>query len=517
MTITAVTLDRAATNLSDTAIDGLRTGIRGELILSGGDGYETARRVWNGNIDRRPALIVRCTGAADVQCAVDFARTHELLLSVRGGGHSAPGYGTNDGGMVIDMSLMKGIRVDPGSRTARAQGGVLWREFDHETQAFGLATTGGTVSDTGIGGLTLGGGLGWLMGQHGLSIDNLISADVVTADGQFRTASPTENPDLFWALRGGGGNFGAVTSLEYRLHPVTESLSGLVIYPLDQAREVLRFYRDFCATLPDEAEAFAGLLTHDGAPVVAMILGYNGPMEAGERVLAPARQFGKPIADSVGPMPYSVRQTLIDDPLAKHGLHRYWRSAFTEQLSDALIDRMVQGAASFTSPLSLLGLFYVHGAADRIMRFVRSAFLLRDAGCSSCEPFLPFPYVRLDCTNREKLTTAAPAAVTAATTSATVVPSRGSSPNISATSAAPMLCPSSRDVACIPLAAPARVGGADMMIARLFGVLKKPKPMPQISMRQTMSNVAGCAGSRLSRARPLAITARPQPPSSPAG
>jgi FAD/FMN-containing dehydrogenase len=366
MTITAVTLDRAATNLSDAAIDGLRTGIRGELILSGGDGYETARRVWNGNIDRRPALIVRCTGAADVQCAVDFARTHELLLSVRGGGHSAPGYGTNDGGMVIDMSLMKGIRVDPGSRTARAQGGVLWREFDHETQAFGLATTGGTVSDTGIGGLTLGGGLGWLMGQHGLSIDNLISADVVTADGQFRTASPTENPDLFWALRGGGGNFGAVTSLEYRLHPVTESLSGLVIYPLDQAREVLRFYRDFCATLPDEAEAFAGLLTHDGAPVVAMILGYNGPMEAGERVLAPARQFGKPIADSVGPMPYSVRQTLIDDPLAKHGLHRYWRSAFTEQLSDALIDRMVQGAASFTSPLSLLGLFYVHGAAARV-------------------------------------------------------------------------------------------------------------------------------------------------------
>jgi FAD/FMN-containing dehydrogenase len=366
MTITAVTLDRAATNLSDAAIDGLRAGIRGELILSGDDGYEAARRVWNGNIDRRPALIVRCTGAADVQCAVDFARTHELLLSVRGGGHSAPGYGTNDGGMVIDMSLMKGIRVDPGSRTARAQGGVLWREFDHETQAFGLATTGGTVSDTGITGLTLGGGLGWLMGQHGLSIDNLISADVVTADGQFRTASPTENPDLFWALRGGGGNFGAVTSLEYRLHPVTESLSGLVIYPLDQAREVLRFYRDFCAALPDEAEAFAGLLTHDGAPVVAMILGYNGPIQAGERVLAPARKFGKPIADSVGPMPYSVRQTLIDDPLAKHGLHRYWRSAFTEQLSDALIDKLVNGAASFTSPLSLLGLFYLHGAAARV-------------------------------------------------------------------------------------------------------------------------------------------------------
>jgi FAD/FMN-containing dehydrogenase len=243
---------------------------------------------------------------------------------------------------------------------------VLWREFDHETQVFGLATTGGTVSNTGIAGLTLGGGLGWLMGKHGLSIDNLMSADVVTADGQFRTASLNENPDLFWALRGGGGNFGAVTSLEYRLHPVTESLSGLVIYPLDQAREVLRFYRDFCPTLPDEAEAFAGLLTHDGVPVVAMVLGYNGPVEAGERVLAPARQFGKPIADVVGPMPYNVRQTLLDDPNAKHGLQRYWRSAFTEHLSDELIDGLVEGAASFSSPLSLLGLFYVHGAATRV-------------------------------------------------------------------------------------------------------------------------------------------------------
>ena len=249
MSITTATLNGAATSVSDAAIDAFRGSIRGELVLSDSPSYETARRVWNGNIDRRPALIVRCTGPADVQRAVDFARTHELLLSLRGGGHSAPGYGTNDKGMVIDMSPMKGIRVDAASRTARAQGGVLWSEFDHETQAFGLATTGGTVSDTGIAGLTLGGGLGWLMGKHGLSIDNLISADVVTADGQFRTASLTENPDLFWALRGGGGNFGAVTSLEYRLHPVTESLSGIVLYPLDRARDVLRFYRDFCATL----------------------------------------------------------------------------------------------------------------------------------------------------------------------------------------------------------------------------------------------------------------------------
>lgn len=366
MTIAATTLSGTDTHLSEAQIDAFRSSIRGELILRDGVGYEVARHVWNGNIDRRPALIVRCTGPADVQRAVNFARTHELLLSLRCGGHSAPGYGTNDGGMVIDLSLMKGIRVDPVGRTVTAQGGVQWREFDHETQAFGLATTGGTVSNTGIAGLTLGGGIGWLMGKHGLSIDNLVSADVVTADGQFRTASATENPDLFWALRGGGGNFGAVTSLQYRLHPVTETLSGLVIFPLDQAREVMRFYRDFCSTLPDEAEAFAAFITHDGQPVVALVLGYNGSLEVGEKVLAPARQCGRPIADLVGPMPYGVRQTLIDDPLAKHGLHRYWRSAFVDQLSDKLIDGMVAGAAAFTSPLSLLGVFYVHGAAANV-------------------------------------------------------------------------------------------------------------------------------------------------------
>jgi FAD/FMN-containing dehydrogenase len=366
VTTTATTSFGTTTSLRDAHIDAFRAGIRGELILCNDAAYETARRVWNGNIDRRPAMIVRCTGPADVQSAVNFARTHELLLSLRCGGHSAPGYGTNDGGMVIDMALMKGIRVDAGSRTVTAQGGVQWREFDHETQAFGLATTGGTVSNTGIAGLTLGGGLGWLMGKHGLSVDNLISADVVTADGEFRTASAGENPDLFWALRGGGGNFGAVTSLQFRLHPITETLSGLVIYPLDQGRDVLRFYRDFCAALPDEAEAFAALLTHDGQPVVAMALGYNGQLEAGETILAPARQFGKPIADLVGPMPYGVRQTLIDDPLAKHGLHRYWRSAFVDELSDGLIDGMLEGAAGFTSPLSLMGVFYVHGAAARV-------------------------------------------------------------------------------------------------------------------------------------------------------
>ena len=355
--------DRA---LNTAHLENLRQAFRGELMQSGHPGYEAARRVWNGNIDRRPALIARCTGVADVQRAVEFAHRHGVRVSVRGGGHSAPGYGTNDGGVVIDMSPMKGIRVDPQRRTVRAEGGVLWRELDRETQVFGLATTGGTVSNTGIAGLTLGGGLGWLMGKHGLTIDNLISADVVTADGTFREANATDNPELFWALRGGGGNFGVVTSLEYRLHPVTQVLGGLVLYPLEQAPAVLRFYRDFCPTLPDEAEAFAAMLTApQGMPVVALLLGYNGSLEDGEKVLAPARRFGQPIADLVGAVPYTARQTMLDAPNAEHGLHRYWRSAFTEQISDGLIDAAVDGAASFTSPLSALIFFYMHGAATR--------------------------------------------------------------------------------------------------------------------------------------------------------
>jgi hypothetical protein len=362
-----VTLDGARTNVSAAEIAGLRDGVRGVVMLAGDTGYDGARRVWNGNVDRRPALIARCSGIGDVQHAVDFASKRDLLVSVRGGGHSAPGYGTNDGGMVIDLSPMKAINVDPTKRTARAEGGVLWREFDAATQAHGLATTGGTVSNTGIAGLTLGGGLGWLMGKYGASVDNLISAEVVTADGRLRQASATENPDLFWALRGGGGNFGVVTALTYRLHPVTQVLGGLVLHPLDRATDMLRFYRDFCPTLPDEAEAYAALLTSpEGVPMAAMLLGYNGPIEEGERVLAPARRFGQPAADLVAPMPYVARQAMLDAPNAEHGLHRYWRSAFTETLSDGLIKVMVEGAARFSSPLSALFLFYIHGAVTRV-------------------------------------------------------------------------------------------------------------------------------------------------------
>jgi hypothetical protein len=365
--VEVITLDGARATLGSAQIATLRAGLRGGLLLSGDEGYEGARRVWNGNVDRRPALIARCADAADVQQAVSFASRQGVLVSVRGGGHSAPGYGTNDGGLVIDLSSMKAISVNPGKRTARAEGGVLWRELDSQTQAHGLATTGGTVSNTGIGGLTLGGGMGWLMGKHGLTIDNLLSADVVMANGQLCKASATEHPDLFWALRGGGGNFGVVTAFEYRLHPVSQVLGGMLIYPLDKATEVLRFYRDFCPTLPDEAEANAALLTSpDGIPVAALLLGYNGPIEEGEKILAPARRFGKPVADMISPMPYSARQVMLDAPNAEHGLHRYWRSAFTEQISDALIEELVASAAKFSSPLSALIFFYLHGAGTRV-------------------------------------------------------------------------------------------------------------------------------------------------------
>ena len=374
-----VTPDGTRASIGSAKVTALRDALRGGVMVRGDAGYDAARRVWNGNIDRRPALIARCASAADVQHAVSFAAGSGLLVSVRGGGHSAPGYGTNDGGMVIDLSLLKAITVDPVKRTARAEGGVLWREFDEATQAHGLATTGGTVSNTGIGGLTLGGGLGWLMGLHGASVDNLISADVVTADGASRHVSATEHPDLYWALRGGGGNFGVVTAFEFRLHPVTQVLGGMVLHTLDKATDMLRFYRDYCAALPDAAEAYAALVTSpEGVPMAAMLLGYNGPIEEGERVLAPARAFGQPAADLVAPMPYAARQSMLDAHNAEHGLHRYWRSAFTEQISDDLIKVMVEAAARFSSPLSALFLFYLHGAVTRVPAS-DTAFAAREA------------------------------------------------------------------------------------------------------------------------------------------
>src|SRR5581483_10077101 len=308
------------------------------------------------------------------------ARDNGLVVAVRGGGHNAAGYGTCDDGIVIDLSPMKGVRVDPAARTAFVQGGATWADFDRETQVFGLATTGGTVSNTGVGGLTLGGGIGWLQGEHGLSCDNLLSADVVTADGRCLRASATENPDLFWGLRGGGGNFGAVTAFEFKLHPVGPLvLGGMVVHPQSEAKAVLRFYREFAQRLPDAGGiSGAALLTlPDGTPAVAMLLVYNGPLDEGERVLAPARQFGSPIADLIQPMPYCVRQTLLDEAFAAHGIQRYWKSGDAAELSDAIIDLLVEGAAGCPSPLSSIALFRLQGAFARVAPDA-TAFALRE-------------------------------------------------------------------------------------------------------------------------------------------
>src|SRR3954451_12250499 len=256
----------------------------GDLLRRGADGYDAARRLYNAMVDKHPGLIVRCSGVADVLRAVEFARSHTLLTAIRSGGHNVAGKASCEGGMVIDLSRLKGIRVDPARRTVRAQSGVTYGEFDRETQAFGLATTGGLITSTGIAGLTLGGGLGWLMRKHGLACDNLVSADVVTADGRMLTASDQENPDLFWGLRGGGGNFGVVTSFEYRLHPVGPVLAGLLIHPLPVARDVLRSYRDFCREAPDELTAYAALMhsPEDGQPILVLMLAYAGDLAEGE-------------------------------------------------------------------------------------------------------------------------------------------------------------------------------------------------------------------------------------------
>jgi FAD/FMN-containing dehydrogenase len=296
---------------------------------------------------------------------VNFARDGNHLLAVRSGGHSAAGHGTCDGGVVIDLSPMKGVRVDTKRQVAWAQTGALWGELDRETQAHGLATVGGTVSDTGIGGLTLGGGLGWLMSLHGLTCDNVVSAEVVTASGKTLRATKNENADLFWALRGGGGNFGVVTAFEYQLHPVSTALAGLLVHPVTSARDVLRFYRDFVATCPDELVAFAGIMTSpDGMPILALPVAYFGDVAQGQRAIEPLRKFGPPVADTIGIMPYTQLQTTFD-PALPPGIGRYWKSAFIKKLSDGFIDTFIKAAIPLPSPRSVAILFHVHGAAAR--------------------------------------------------------------------------------------------------------------------------------------------------------
>jgi len=365
--------------VDEAAVKRFGEGIRGQVLRPGDAGFDAARRVWNGMIDRSPALIVRSAGAADVVRAVDFARDQGLRLAVRGGGHSAAGNGVVEGGLVIDLSAMKGIRVDPGRRTVRAESGLTWGEFDAETQAFGLATTGGVVSSTGIAGLTLGGGIGWLMRSHGLSVDNLLSVDLVTADGKLRTVSAGADPDLFWAVRGGGGNFGVGTSFEYRLHPVGPTvLGGLLIWPRAQARDVLRRYRDFTQTAPENASAYAALGTSpDGQPVVLVVPFFNGPIAEGEALLRPLREFGPPLADLVQPMPYTAFQQILD-PLNPPGNRVYWKSAVLQRLDDDAIDTIVEHAAAPASPLSAAIVEFYGGAANRV-GVGETAYPLRDA------------------------------------------------------------------------------------------------------------------------------------------
>lgn len=349
-------------------IETLSRNFSGLLLSPGDDRYEVARLVHNGLIDKRPALIARCRGAADVAAAVDFASQAGLEISVRGGGHSIAGRCVTTGGLMIDLAEMKGMYVDPDARTIRAQGGVIWSEFNRETAAHGLAVTGGAVSTTGIAGLTLGGGLGWLMGIHGLAADNLISVELVNADGAVLNVTEESDPDLFWALRGGGGNFGVATSLQYRLHPLREVVGGLVAHPFEAAGDVLRFYRDFTASVPDELTVFAGLVYAPGSTDVrlaALVVCHAGSQEQAEKDLAPLRAFGDPILAEIGPMPYPVMNTLLDDGYPRGALN-YWKSSFVQSLDDELIDIAIDQFESTPSPLNAILFEHFHGAVTRV-------------------------------------------------------------------------------------------------------------------------------------------------------
>jgi FAD/FMN-containing dehydrogenase len=372
----------------DAAVRTLGADLAGEAIAPGDADYDGARAVWNAMIDRRPAVIARCRGVADVRAALRFAREHGLPIAVRGGGHNVAGNAVCDGGIVIDLSPMKGIHVDPRARTARVQPGVTLAELDRETQVFGLATPTGLISMTGIAGLTLGGGLGWLSRRYGTACDNLLSAEVVLANGEVVTAGADDDPDLLWALRGGGGNFGIVTSFEYRLHPVgPQVLAGAIFHRGDHAREVLRSYRDFMADAPDELTVNAVLLTAPeapflpaeahGTPALALALCYAGDPEDGERVLRPLRALGRPLADLVAPMPYTAFQTMFDAGYPP-GQQNYWKSSYLDDISDEAIDVALDGARRMTSALSS---FYFQPMGGAIARSTpdEAAFGHRDA------------------------------------------------------------------------------------------------------------------------------------------
>src|SRR5262245_26413040 len=351
-------------------------GFRGRQTRADHADYDTARAVWNGAINRRPRLIARCIGSADVVAAVRFARDHGLEIAIRGGGHNVAGTAVCEDGIVIDLSAMRAVRVDPADRRAWVQGGALWGDVDCETQAHGLATTGGIVSHTGVAGLTLGGGVGWLKRKHGLTVDNLLAADVVTAGGRRVRASEDEHPDLFWALRGGGGNFGVVTAFEFRLHPVgPDVLAGPILWDASDVGEVLRFYRDFVRDAPDELGTVVRLGTAPPLPVIpetlhwrpVVMVGtcYSGPIEEGEQALRALRAFRTPLLDLVRPTPYAGFQSALDSTVV-HGWSYYWKSTHLPELSDELIDVIADHAFSCSSPRSYAALFHLKGAVGRV-------------------------------------------------------------------------------------------------------------------------------------------------------
>jgi hypothetical protein len=361
--------------IDESAMMEFKGGLRGAVIHPGDEGYEGARQVYNGMIDRYPALITCCADVADVIRAVNFARQQHLTVAVRGGGHNGAGLGTVDDGLVIDLSMMKGIRVDPVNHTVRVEGGCTWGDVDHATHAFDLATPSGIISTTGVGGLTLGGGLGHLTRAYGLTIDNLLEVDVVLANGSFVTANASQNADLFWAVRGGGGNFGVVTTFLFKLIPVGTVYAGPMLWHMDKAAEVMRFYRDFITRAPDDINGFFAFLTVPPAPpfpehlhlkkMCGVVWCYTGPLEKAAEVFKPIRQFSPPALDFVGPIPYPALQSMFT-PLYPPGLQWYWRADFVNELSDEAIALHVKFGSLLPSMHSTMHLYPIDGAAGRV-------------------------------------------------------------------------------------------------------------------------------------------------------
>ena len=377
----------AAPTMDGAAVQDFASRLRGKLIQPGDVDYDDARKLYNAMIDKRPALIARCVDVADVIAAVSFAREHRLTLAVRGGGHNGPGLGSCDGGLVIDLAHMKGIRVDPAARTVRVQGGCTWGDVDHATHPFGMATPGGFISTTGVGGLTLGGGIGYLSRTHGLTIDNLLGVDMVLADGSFVTASAEAHENLFWAVRGGGGNFGVVTSFLFKLHPISTVYGGPMLWPIEQAADLLRLWRDFILDAPEHINGWFGFVTVPPAPpfpeqfhmqkMCAIVWCDSGPLAQAEEHFRAIRSLGPPAIDFAGPIAWPILQSLFD-ALYPPGLQWYWKADFFNELSDKAIDQHVKYGAQLPTMHSTMHIYPINGAARRVGRN-ETAFSFRDA------------------------------------------------------------------------------------------------------------------------------------------